>query len=189
MDVVFAVMPFADIGRPSMGVGLLSAEARAAGYSTSVEYFNIRLAERMGLELYQKVATSFPPDMLIGEWFFADDVFGDEIPSSAEFLERIFAPIFGADNELVPQMLEARKQRATYLDECAQGILAAKPKVVGFTTTFHQTCACLAIARRLKAAADPPSSYLVAPIAKAKWAFSSSARSSGLISYAPERPM
>jgi hypothetical protein len=36
MDVVFPVMPFADAGRPSMGVSLLSAEARAAGYSTSV---------------------------------------------------------------------------------------------------------------------------------------------------------
>lgn len=156
MDVVFAVMPFADVGRPSMGVGLLSAEARAAGYSTSVEYCNISLAERMGLDLYQKVATSFPPDMLIGEWFFADDVFGDEVPPSAEFLERIFAPIFGADSELVPQMLEARKLRAAYLDECARKILAQKPKIVGFTTTFHQTCACLAIARRLKAAADPP---------------------------------
>src|SRR5262249_24504287 len=30
------------------------------------------------------------------------------------------------------------------------------PRIVGFTTTFHQTCACLAVAQRLKQAANPP---------------------------------
>ena len=75
MDVVFAVMPFADVGRPALGVGLLSAEARAAGFSTAVEYCNIALAEVIGPELYQWIASSLPPDLLLGEWFFADEVF------------------------------------------------------------------------------------------------------------------
>ena len=34
--------------------------------------------------------------------------------------------------------------------------MAHRPRVVGFTTTFHQTCASLAVARRLKALPDPP---------------------------------
>ena len=34
--------------------------------------------------------------------------------------------------------------------------MAHRPRVVGFTTTFHQTCAALAVARRLKALPDPP---------------------------------
>src|SRR3954454_9654687 len=96
MDVVFPVMPFADAGRPSMGVSLLSAEARQAGYSTSIKYLNLHLAERMGLEFYQMLATSFLPNMLVGEWFFADILFGNEIPSEAEYLEDIFSQMPGA---------------------------------------------------------------------------------------------
>jgi len=155
MDVVFPVMPFADAGRPSMGVSLLSAEARQAGYSTSVKYLNLDLAERMGLQLYQMLATSFAPNMLVGEWFFADMLFGSEIPSEAEYLDAIFSRMSGA-GELAPQILELRKQRAEFLDLCVDRIMAERPRVVGFSTTFHQTCACLAVAERLKQQADAP---------------------------------
>jgi ribosomal peptide maturation radical SAM protein 1 len=156
MDVVLVVMPFADVGRPAMGVGLLAAEARRAGYRTTVEYFGIDLAERIGLALYQKIASSFPPEMLVGEWFFADDVFGADVPHPGEYIDKVFARAMGADSEFLPQLVAARHVRSGYLDDCARAILAHEPKVVGFTTTFHQTCACLAVARRLKQAPRPP---------------------------------
>src|SRR5262249_44337798 len=35
-------------------------------------------------------------------------------------------------------------------------ICKLKPRIVGFTTTFHQTCACLVLAQRLKQLPDPP---------------------------------
>ena len=41
MRIVFPVVPFADIGRPAMGVGLLIAEARAAGHDARAIYVNI----------------------------------------------------------------------------------------------------------------------------------------------------
>src|SRR5437660_3911527 len=50
MDVVFAVMPFADVGRPALGVSLLASELRVAGYRASVEYCNFALAEVIGPE-------------------------------------------------------------------------------------------------------------------------------------------
>ena len=155
MDVVFPVMPFADAGRPSMGVSLLSAEARAAGYSTSVKYLNLALAEQMGLDLYQMLATSFPPNMLVGEWFFADLLFGRDIPSEAEYLEDIFSKVSVAP-DIVPKILALRKRRSEFLDQCVERIMAERPKVVGFSTTFHQTCACVAVAERLKQRPDAP---------------------------------
>lgn len=156
MDVLLAVMPFADAGRPAMGVSLLAAEAKAAGFSARVDYFNIDLAETIGLATYQCIASSFPPNLLVGEWFFADDIFGDEIPEASLYLERIYAPMLGERELPAQQLVEARANRSAYLDACAASILEAGPKVVGFTTTFHQTCACLAVARRLKRAPNPP---------------------------------
>lgn len=156
MDVIFPVMPFADAGRPSMGVSLLAAEAQAAGWSAKVMYFNLTLAGDMGLEPYQRIATAFAPNLLVGEWFFADDLFGEEIPDAEAYLTDIFVPMAGQDQSLIDAMIEARHSRGAYLESCVAAIMAERPRVVGFTTTFHQTCACLAVARRLKALENPP---------------------------------
>jgi ribosomal peptide maturation radical SAM protein 1 len=156
MDVVFAVMPFADVGRPAMGVSLLQAEVRAAGFTSYIEYFNIDLAEQIGVESYQQVASGLPPDLLTGEWFFADDLFGDSIPDEDEYLQKVLFKALGPGHGLVDELRGARKQRGKYLDDCAGRIIAHNPRVVGFTTTFHQTCACLAVAKRLKQMANPP---------------------------------
>ena len=156
IDVCFPIMPFADAGRPSMGVSLLAAEVQAAGFSTETLYFNLDLAAEMGLADYQKVASSYPPNLLLGEWMFADDVFGDEIPPATDYLADIFAPYGGRDPELLAAIRAVRARRADYLDACTAEILARRPRVVGFSTVFHQTCACLAVARRLKERPDPP---------------------------------
>ena len=61
VDVVFPVIPFADAGRPSMGVSLLAAEAQAAGYSAKVMYFNLRLAGDMAFNPISASRRRFRP--------------------------------------------------------------------------------------------------------------------------------
>jgi ribosomal peptide maturation radical SAM protein 1 len=156
MNVVFAVMPFADAGRPAMGIGLLAAEVQAAGYSARVLHFNLDLAAAMGLADYQRVASGFLPNMLLGEWFFADDVFGADIPGAEEYLADIFVPVAGEDRALIATLEGARRNRSRFLDACVAEIMSLQPRVVGLATVFHQTCACLALARRLKALPSPP---------------------------------
>ena len=156
MDVVFAVMPFADAGRPAMGLGLLAAEVQTAGYSARVLHFNLDLAAAMGLADYQRVASGFLPNMLLGEWFFADDVFGADIPGAEEYLADIFVPVAGEDRALIATLEGARCSRGRFLDACVAEIMSLQPRVVGLATVFHQTCACLALARRLKALPSPP---------------------------------
>ncbi len=154
MDVVFPVMPFADAGRPSMGVSLLAAEVEAAGHSADVVYFNLDLAGEMGLADYQRVASGFPPNLLIGEWIFAQDVFGSEIPAPDQYFADVLAPVTGPDRALFEAISAARRRAGAYLDACAREIAQRRPQVVGFSTVFHQTLACVALARRLKAAPD-----------------------------------
>src|SRR5215475_13111612 len=148
MDVVFAVMPFADIGRPAIGVSLLKAAATRAGYSSTIIYGSIPLADTIGLDLYQRVSSAFAPDLLVGEWFFADDVFDNDLPDSDDYLEQVLARY--ADRPTLESLRAARRERARFLDGVTDAIARFSPRIVGFTTTFHQTCASLAIARRLK---------------------------------------
>jgi hypothetical protein len=154
VDIVFVVMPFADVGRPAIGVSLLKSAALQAGYTARIEYCNLPLADEMGVELYQQVSSGYPPDLVLGEWFFARDLFGDEIPDDAQYVNGPLAR--NATEEFAARVVESRAGVSTYLDDCASRIAAHSPRLVGFTTTFHQTIASLAVARRLKALPSPP---------------------------------
>jgi ribosomal peptide maturation radical SAM protein 1 len=153
-DVVFVVMPFADVGRPAIGVSLLQAAVTDAGHSSAIEYCNMALADGLGLDLYRVISEGFSPDMLVGEWLFAHDVFGDRIAAPDAFVEHILAR--NAPPGFLESIPQARRLLGPYLDDCVAQIMARRPRVVGFTTTFHQTCASLAVARRLKELDDPP---------------------------------
>jgi ribosomal peptide maturation radical SAM protein 1 len=165
VDILFAVLPFSDLGRPALGVSLLDAHLQRRGVSSLIRYFNLDLAERIGMRLYgwfsqctpdQDLLSSVAPsEYLAGEWFFADVLFPGMIPSEGEYIARFFEPHAGM-RRLIPEILEARLHRHEFIEHCVREIERHKPRVVGFTTTFHQTCACLAVAQRLKQMTDPP---------------------------------
>jgi len=154
-DVVFAALPFADIQRPVIGVSLLQAGLRNRGFHSQIEYFNIALAELIGSETYHLLANSLPPDCLAGEWFFADLVFGDRIPDAEDYLKRVLYPYLPSEAAR-SALLEARTFRSRFIDSCVARLTELHPRVVGFPTSFHQTCACLAVAQRLKAVPNAP---------------------------------
>jgi ribosomal peptide maturation radical SAM protein 1 len=154
VDIVLAVMPFADVSRPSLGVSLLKAAAELDGFSAHVAYLNFGLYELLGPTVYDDIASSYPSDALVGEWFFAGDVFGGAIPSEHDYVQSFLSRY--APTESVEVIRAARAKVGAYLDEVAGRIAALGPRVVGFTSTFHQTCASLAVARRLKGLDQPP---------------------------------
>jgi ribosomal peptide maturation radical SAM protein 1 len=76
-------------------------------------------------------------------------LFGDQIPDADAYVSKVLSryPSLAA---LVPDILRARASCAGFVECCAQAIYGDGSRVVGFTTTFHQTCASLAVARALK---------------------------------------
>ena len=154
-DVVFAALPFADFQRPVIGASLLQAGLHKLGFQSRIEYFNIAFAEIIGTEIYELLASGLSPSCLAGEWFFADLVFTDKIPDAADYLSKILSrhlPAATAQSAI----LEARKARSLFIDSCVARLVELQPKIVGFPTSFHQTCACLAVAQRLKTTTNPP---------------------------------
>ncbi len=154
MDVSLVVVPFADVERPAIGVSLLKAELAVAGYSCKVHYLNFDLAERIGRDFYNTLSESLPAESLVGEWYFADLVFGDEIPPPEQYLQKILLRTAG--ERVTADVVRARAVRESFIEDSVRSILASGARIVGFSTTFHQTCCCLAIARRLKEAPHPP---------------------------------
>ena len=164
MDVLFAVLPFAALKHPSLGVSLLKAHALRKGLKAEVAYFNFQLAEWIGQELYETLELGGPSDgpvqrhsteALIGEWFFADLVFGDRLPPPEDYIFRFVRPD-PARAEFSERIFGARSRNREYIEHCVETIARRQPRVVGLTTTFDQTCACIAVAQRLKKLPTPP---------------------------------
>ncbi len=146
LDVALVVMPFADVDRPAIGVSLLQAAAKRLGVSSRILYCNFDLAEEIGHELYGQISILVPTESLVGEWFFADLLF--DLPPEQEYINKVL--VKHAPPGIISQVVEARKLRRQFVERCAQMVLHETPRVVGFTTTFHQTCASLAVAKRLR---------------------------------------
>jgi ribosomal peptide maturation radical SAM protein 1 len=154
MDVLFIVMPFADAERPSIGASLLKAEIDRLGFCSRVLYFNLDLAEQIGLGEYGEISNGISMNCMIGEWFFADSVFGSDVPTESEYIDKVLSR--SAPERVTSSILAARPYRAEFLKRCAEAIRKERPRIVAFTTTFHQTCACLAVAKELKNDPNPP---------------------------------
>src|ERR1041384_4625943 len=155
MDVVFVVPPFVDLNRPAIGVSLLKAEIARHGFSSRIEYLHLKLAERIGFMAYQTIANSLGSDSLIGEWFFADVVFGDAIPHEREYINKVL-PRYSGIGELLNTVIQARLARQHCEKDRALNFFHTHPKVCGFPTPFHTPTAALPTAEQIKKAPAAP---------------------------------
>lgn len=155
MDILFVVMPFADAERPSLGISLLAAAAERRGYTAAVRYFSLDLVKRIGASLYTFIAHRGDPqgrfdirvaESLLGERCFAEAAFPGAVPDLDAWIER-FLPA----SPMAPAYRAAARDAPAFADLCAAEITRLNPRVVAFTTSFDQTVASLAVARRLPA--------------------------------------
>lgn len=152
-------MPFATTLRPSIGLSLLKAALNQNGIPCDVRYLNISFAEQIGGAIYEQIAGGIP-QLLLGESIFAADVFGERIPPADryvnEFLSQVREKAFaepGDDDYSIEdshKLLELRSAATRFLDDCLRNIPWDDYALVGFSTTFQQNLASLALARRVK---------------------------------------
>lgn len=146
------VPPFAGVDRPSLGLHLLQAQARGSGFDVAVFYANLFLARVIGPELYRAISYA-PTFWLLGERFFAKAAYGKSA-LSAESLAHL-RERRDVDHPIDPEALLAWCAQADRLaDELATLITEAGYPMVGFSTTFEQTAASIAMLNRVKVS-DP----------------------------------
>ncbi len=145
--VLLLTMPFVSVSRPSIGIATLKARAEQEGFECHTEYANLRFAETIGLDRYLVIDDSLSHALFAGDWLFAQDLFRDRI-DTATYLATVKANVGAPTN--FESLLEARELVAPFLDECMDRFAIADYDVIGFTSTFQQTLASLALARRIK---------------------------------------
>ncbi|HSR54411.1 MAG TPA: RiPP maturation radical SAM C-methyltransferase [Acidobacteriota bacterium] len=153
MDVTLVSMPFAELPRPSIALGLLRAALDGSGLRSQVVYANFGFAETVGLTAYQAIHST-PPDHLLGEWCFSGGLTDAEPEEDDEFLDMILEVRCSG----FPETLEERKalmrgmraRAPDYIDRVAHSILEDRPRIVGCSSVFQQHCASLALLRRIR---------------------------------------
>ncbi len=161
-NVLLLQMPFASIHRPNLGLSLLKGSLLGAGHRCELIHPNISLARRLTAEVYEVICRNLPQEYLFGEYLFSGTVF-DRRSDYVNGMKRITAPVnrSAGGYTTLPDWLAAETERLAglaeeFLEELAAETDWARYDLVGMGTTFHQTLACVGLARRIKRAPGAP---------------------------------
>ena len=146
-------MPFMDVHRPSIQLGLLKSLAVSHGFPACTLHAYLILAARIGEEYYRLLAQH--RGTMVGEWLFSLDAFQDAAPDpDSHMVEELadgLSHLAASPAELRERLTRTRQvDIPSYLDKLVDTFSWDEAAVVGFSSTFQQNTASLALARRLK---------------------------------------
>jgi ribosomal peptide maturation radical SAM protein 1 len=151
VDFLLINSPFAATNYPSIQLGLVQALAQERDIKTRSWYINLFFSKVIGSRLYDLVSDH--RGIQVGDWIFTQSAF-PEFSRADEFLSEFQVEIGSLCAEAdVPEefLVELRETIAPgFINDIAQRICGMNPKVVGFTSTFEQNVASLALARAVK---------------------------------------
>lgn len=159
MEVLIHYLPFGIVHSPHLGTGLLKACLRQAGHECVVGNHALEFAHHIGPEEYSFLQGWASP-VLLGERIFAG-LLSEQVPDWEVFFREIIRPAMrGVDNALVLNravyLSHIRRMRAieakatAWLEDVAARDFA-RYDLLGFSTSYEQNAASLALARRLRA--------------------------------------
>jgi ribosomal peptide maturation radical SAM protein 1 len=145
-------MPFAAV-RPAIGASLLVAHLQRIGIPAQVSYLNMAFAHALGEADYRYFADNAPTQSLAGDWVFAKELFGVRPAADTAYVEafatRFAKYSYGISANAV--LSRARNNAEVFINACLAKVDWMAFDVVGFTSSFTQNVASLALAKRLKA--------------------------------------
>lgn len=158
LDCCLVNMPYCDLKRPSLALGILQGILMRDGFSVQSIYANLLLTEKTGPWFYI-VTTHMAARTLVGDWSFARAAFPERQIDDEAYLDYICRTLNShgiRENEqeaLRRGAYWARERAEEFLDEMVERILELRPRVVGCSSTFMQHMASLALLRKLRQAA------------------------------------
>lgn len=152
-DFLMVVMPWAYLDRPSIGPSLLKSILAKKNISSQILYAGFELFRKCPPNLYK----SLSDDMSyyeMSEHFFSCLVHDPASLLSEEFIQNIEAESIFRETmgEHFGDLLRRLRDEVVpeFIDDLAGSIIASGAKTIGFSCTFNQVAASLALAKKLK---------------------------------------
>jgi ribosomal peptide maturation radical SAM protein 1 len=138
--------------RPAFGLSLLKARLGDSGVPCDVRYLNFAFAEFVGAADYQWVMTDLPYTAFAGDWAFTRTLYGERPEADRRYVDEVLRATWRLPEEDVARILRVRRFTTPFIDHCLAAVPWEEYAVIGFTSTFEQNIASLALARRVKEA-------------------------------------
>jgi ribosomal peptide maturation radical SAM protein 1 len=144
--VLLINMPFVSISRPAIGISILKAVLNQKGIACDVAYPSVKFAEWVGLETYEILDERVSDALFVGEWLFAQFLFGAQLDlvTYENTLQKYLSP------EEFEKVINTKKIIGPFLDACITDLQIENYSIIGFTTTFEQNVASLALSKLIK---------------------------------------
>src|SRR5215467_8663414 len=148
--VLLLSMPFGALERPALGLSLLKSRLTEINIECDVRYFTFTFAEFIGSQEYQWLNFEFPYTAFGGDWAFTSALYGERPDVDNAYIENILRKQWRFDDIGINRLLRVRSLTGHFLDYCMASIQWNNYAMVGFTSTFEQNIASLALAKRIK---------------------------------------
>jgi ribosomal peptide maturation radical SAM protein 1 len=167
LSIALVNVPWARCDAPSIQCGLLKGALVAFGHSVDVLSLNLELSRRIGPKTYEAI-WSFPNErhLLLGDWLFtASRLGGGSIPEE-EYLAKLgiylskygahLGELAGCDTGLEALLRMRNEILPDWVGEQGSRIDWSKYDIIGFTSTFAQNIAAVAVAEAIRATTPKP---------------------------------
>jgi len=148
--VLLLSMPYGALERPSIGLSLLKPSLNRHNIECDIMYLSFTFAEYIGYEEYRWIASELPYTAFAGDWTFAPSLYGEIREHDAAYIQNILQGIWHFDDNTVLRLQNIREFVPHFINHCVEVIDWGQYAVVGFTSTFEQNIASLALAQHIK---------------------------------------
>ena len=148
--ILLISMPFGALERPALGLSLLKALLARDGVPCDVRYLNFAFADLVGVEQYQWISSALPYIAFPGDWSFTEALYGERPECDAAYIDDVLREKWRLDEASIARIRRVRMHVSAFLGHCLAAIRWQDYSMVGFTSTFEQNIASLALARRVK---------------------------------------
>lgn len=149
--VLLLSMPFGALERPALGLSLLKARLKEENIACDVRYFTFQFADFIGADNYHWMCYDLPYTAFAGDWSFTTALYGEKYDTRQnKYIDEILRKNWRLDDESIRRILYIKSHVPNFIEYCFNSVEWQDYSVVGFTSTFEQNIASLALAKKIK---------------------------------------
>ncbi len=150
MRVLLVSMPFGAIDRPALGISLLKSALTTSGIACGIRHLNCDFAESIGIDAYDWITNQLPYTAFVGDWCFTPSLYGPRPAEDRCYIDAVLRGLWQFDDATISNLIAVKDRTPAFIETCCAVHDWESFDAIGFTSTFTQNIASLALAKKLK---------------------------------------